>query len=300
MHNNPITIREALQRASSFLSTAGVQEPMFIAEYLIRSYLGWDRARFVLQLSTQLNPPDWQGMERWFERAACGEPIQYIVGVQEFYGEDFIVAPGVLIPRPETELLIDHILAYSNQLGYTNKHIRVIDLGTGSGIIATTLARLRPHWQIYALDLSQDALTIATKNAQRLGVGDRIQFIQGSMLNVRAAMASAGIAEEQGRYFDLIVSNPPYIPSGDIVDLQTEVKDHEPTMALDGGADGLDFYRGIAEQIPQLLKVNGLVAFEVGIGQGEAISMLLSKAGAKQADIHLDFQQIDRIVVATF
>lgn len=297
MHNNrPNTIREALQRASSFLSDAGITEHMFIAEYLIRSYLNWDRTRFVLELQSDLSQEDWLGISHWLNRASAGEPVQYIVGKQEFYGETFHVAPGVLIPRPETELLIDHVLRLGDTLwGTTETNVRVIDLGTGSGAIPITIAKQRPHWDVWALDLSDQALTIAKANAERLGVSDRIRFLHGSMLDLGEVLQNHSIIQ-----FDIIVSNPPYIPRADIPHLQREVKDHEPMMALDGGEDGLDFYRSIAAQARDVLKSPGLVAFEIGIGQGEDVAELLKQAGVKHTEIHLDFQGIDRIVLGVF
>lgn len=290
-NNRPNTIREALQRASSFLSTARVDEHSFIAEYLIRSYLNWDRTRFVMELSSSLSAEDWDGIAAWLDRVATGEPVQYVVGAQEFYGETFHVAAGVLIPRPETELLIDQVLRLGDQI-WGKQKVHLIDLGTGSGAIAITLAKQRPHWDIWALDLSEQALTIARSNAERLQVSEKVHFRHGSMFVINEAVSL--------NPFEIIVSNPPYISSHDIVDLQREVKEHEPHMALDGGVDGLDFYRGIITQLPQLLQKPGLVAFEVGIGQARDVAQMLSDAGAHITEIYPDFQGIERVVTAVF
>ncbi len=297
MHNNrPDTIREALQRASSFLSAAGITEATFTAEYLLRSYFGWDRTRFVMELHLPILESDWDRIQNWLERAAAKEPIQYIVGKQDFYGESFAVASGVLIPRPETELLIEHVLRIGEQLMQKHTHIRAIDLGTGSGAIPVTLAKHQPDWEIWALELSDTALTQAKNNAEGLGVSNKVQFIQGDIFTIRDA-----IGDQLGMpALHIIVSNPPYIPSHEIASLQAEVKDHEPLMALDGGTDGLDFYRAIASQLDELILSPGLVAFEIGMGQGESVAHILHAVGAKQTEIHLDFRGIDRVVLGYF
>lgn len=297
MHNNrPTTIREALQRASSLLSDAHITEPTFTAEYLLRSFLGFDRTRFVIELQSDIAEGDWERFTDWLARATAGEPIQYIVGKQDFYGETFAVAPGVLIPRPETEALIERVLEAAIPLADTYDGIRVIDLGTGSGIIPVILAKLRPEWEIWALDLSTTAIEQAKQNATRLGVADRIHFIHGDMLAIMDTIRQLPIAPS----FHIVVSNPPYIPSKDLDTLQREVRDHEPRMALDGGADGLDFYRAICAQVRVLLTSPGIVAFEVGIEQDEIVAQLLREAGAIDTAIYPDFRGIGRVVVGTF
>lgn len=300
MPNNPrpLTIREALQRASSFLSDAGITETAFIAEYLLRSYFDWDRTRFVTELQRPITASDWHGIVTWLQRAADKEPIQYIVGKQDFFGERFAVAPGVLIPRPETELLIEHVLRVGKHLMQTYPHLKVIDLGTGSGAIPITLAKQQPSWEVWALELSDTAITIARNNAEQLGVSESVRFVHGTMYAIRESLGD--MLELTAPSFQIIVSNPPYIPSQDIASLQTEVRDHEPRMALDGGNDGLDFYRAIAAQVKGLITSPGLVAFEIGMGQGEEVAELLRNVGAKKTEIHLDFRGIDRVVLGHF
>lgn len=290
-NNYPTTIREALSRASSFLLEANIDEPTHIAEYLLRSYLGYDRTKFVMELHSPIDLDTWLTFQQWLERAKAGEPIQYIVGKQDFYGETFTVSAGVLIPRPETELLIEHLIHAANHY-FVEQSLRVIDLGTGSGAIAITLAKLCPKWDVWALELSDNALTIAKQNAHHLGVLDRIHFVQGDMLALTDALKG-----KQQRPFDIIVSNPPYIPRREIPHLQREVRDHEPHMALDGGEDGLDFYRGLIDQLDFWLAKPGIVAFEIGIGQSEDIVRMLHNKQIHSTEVHYDFQQIDRIVM---
>lgn len=285
------TIREALQRASSFLSESGINASPFIAEYLIRSYLKWDRTRFVMELSSKLPLQDWLGIETWLKRAAAGEPIQYIVGEQEFFGKSFFVDPSVLIPRPETEILVEQVLLESDSIWGSEGRVRMIDLGTGSGVIPVTIALQRPSWEIWALEYSSEALKVARRNAERHGVKERIHFIQGDMLKLHQAL-------DPNLRFDVILSNPPYIPSADIACLETNVRDHEPHLALDGGPDGLMFYRGIINQLSGILHSPGLVAFEVGIGQAREVADLLRRIGVKETRILSDFQHIERVVLA--
>lgn len=291
MRNNPATIREALSRASSFLSEANMRESAHIAEYLLRSFLGYDRTKFVMELHSPIDPKAWDSFQQWLERAKEGEPIQYIIGKQDFYGETFSVSPDVLIPRPETELLIEHLLQAARK-HFIEQRLSVIDLGTGSGAIAITLAKLCPDWDIWALELSVGALNVAKQNAANVGVLDRIHFVQGDMLALSSALEG-----KRAKPFHIMVSNPPYIPRNEIPYLQREVRDHEPHMALDGGIDGLDFYRGIIAQLKSWLSSPGIVAFEIGIGQSQAITQMLKECNIAETEVHYDFQNIDRIVL---
>jgi release factor glutamine methyltransferase len=214
------------------------------------------------------------------------EPIQYITGEQEFYGLLLRVTPAVLIPRPETEHLVEATL----QLLPKDRSIKIVDVGTGSGAIAIALAVHLPNSEVIALDLSAEALAVAAANAREHKVADRIRFLQSDLL--------AGFAgyEAAGQGFDAIVSNPPYIPESDRANLHPEVRDHEPAGALFAGPEGLDLYRRLIPQAQIALKPNGLLALEIGYGQREALAALLRT----WHDVSFvdDLQKIPRVALA--
>ncbi len=246
----------------------------------------------VLQISraTLLAYPDREipsnGQARYQElivRRMRYEPIQYIVGRQEFYGLNLNVTPAVLIPRPETEHLVEAVL----KLLPSNQPLRIVDVGTGSGAIAIALAVHLPNAEITALDISSDALAVAAANAHEHAVGDRIRFLQSDLL-------SAVSADEE--VFDAVVSNPPYIPEIDRTSLHPQVRDHEPATALFAGETGLDIYRRLVPQAYNALKANGLLALEIGHGQREGLAELLS--GWEGVSFIDDLQQIPRVALA--
>ncbi|WP_068792174.1 peptide chain release factor N(5)-glutamine methyltransferase [Brevibacillus laterosporus] len=282
-------VREALLWASSFLEEAGTKDPRFEAELMIRHVLKMNRASFLASMPDPIKEEDIASIRMLLKRRAAHEPIQYILGEQNFYGRDFIVAPGVLIPRPETELLIEQVLLHSQRIWSAEQPLSVVDFGTGSGAITLTLAAEKPNWQLTTVDISLDAIAIAKQNAERLDVEKRVRFIQGDLVEPIL---------EAGERVDIIVSNPPYIPSTDVDELDREVLGYEPRLALDGGADGYIFYRRICEALPQLLAPTGLVAFEVGIYQANTVAQLMKESGAvDEVFIYPDLAGIDRIIV---
>ncbi len=249
------------------------------------------------------------------DRRRRGEPIQYITGETEFYGLPFRVTPDVLIPRPETELLVEKTLLLAQPSPSALKghdfsraandpetkgalapegksktapsRTRILDIGTGSGAIAVALAHNLPDASVTAIDLSASALSIARENAARNGIADRIRFLQGDLL--------APVAAEQ---FDFIVSNPPYVPGSDRETLAVEVRDHEPALALFAGNDGLDIYRRLIPAAFASLASGGFIALEIGYGQQPAIHDLLTGAGFQHIEFHSDLQNIPRVAVA--
>ncbi|WP_094699889.1 peptide chain release factor N(5)-glutamine methyltransferase [Brevibacillus laterosporus] len=287
--NSMNNVREALLWASSFLGEAGTKDPRFEAELIIRHVLRMNRANFLASMPDPIKDEEIASIRVLLERRAAHEPIQYILGEQNFYGRDFIVAPGVLIPRPETELLIEQVLLHSQRIWSAEQPLSVVDLGTGSGAITLTLAAEKPNWQLATVDISLDAIAIAKKNAERLDVAERVRFIQGDLVEPILDM---------GERVDILVSNPPYIPSTDVDELDKEVLGYEPRLALDGGTDGYIFYRRICEALPRLLAPTALVAFEVGIYQAEAVAQLMKESGAvDEVFIYPDLAGIDRIIV---
>ncbi|AZK45856.1 peptide chain release factor N(5)-glutamine methyltransferase [Paenibacillus lentus] len=276
-------ISEARREASSFLAAAGVQEPDSNAELLIRHVLGLDGAAYLAALRDPF-PREKQGAwEEVIRRKAAGEPAQYIIGEQEFYGLTFQVTPAVLIPRPETELLVEAIVQHADRLAVGALY--AADIGTGSGSIAAALKHLRPGWRVAASDISPDALAVAQGNVRRLGLD--VAFKQGNLLEPFA-----------GEPLDIVVSNPPYIPADVIAGLQPEVRDYEPRTALDGGPDGLAPYREMMAQLALLPQPPRLIGFELGMGQAADVAELLRAAGHWREIVTVaDLAGIDRHVL---
>jgi release factor glutamine methyltransferase len=217
------------------------------------------------------------------ERRRAGEPIQYLTGEAEFYGLDFKVNRNVLIPRPETEHLVEKVIEIAG--GFTRP--RIVDVGTGSGAIAVVLAKNLPVARIYATEISAAALRVAQANAVRNGVADRVVFHEGDLL-----------APISGKLFNLIVSNPPYVSNDDRDSLSVEVRDYEPAQALFAGGDGLDVYRRLIPAAFAALTPGGFVALEIGFGQQAAVDALLSDAGFHNIEFTEDLQSIPRVAVA--
>jgi release factor glutamine methyltransferase len=286
------SVWEAWREASSFLGGYGVEDAGRHAELLLLYVLGWDRSTYLLRRMEPAASGLWDRLAPLLERKAAGEPSQYIIGEQEFYGLPFEVSPSVLIPRPETELLVERLLVDGDQLwpSASGREPLVIDIGTGSGAIPVTTASMRPDWRVCGTDLSEAALMVAKRNAEKNGVGARLNWLHGDLLE---PVIQAGLSP------DAVISNPPYIPSGDIPTLQIEVRGYEPMNALDGGDDGLDLYRRLIGQLPQLPVMPKWVGLEVGIAQaGEVAGMLERVYEWSRIDIVKDLAGIDRHVVA--
>lgn len=284
-----MTIREAYAEASSFLAAHGVAEATSCAELLLQHLLGWSRTELLFRWQEQLPPELADAWRQLVERKAAGEPVQYITGEQEFYGLPFAVNGAVLIPRPETELLVEALLHEGSRL-FPQGAPLLADVGTGSGAIPVTIAHARPEWRVAASDISAPALEVAKANAQRHGVAARIEWLQGDLLEPYIQRRLAP---------DILVSNPPYIPDSDLPALQPEVRLYEPHTALFGGPDGLDLYRRLIAQLPQLPQIPAVVGLEVGIRQAEAVAALL-RAAADWEEIRFvpDLQGINRHVIA--
>lgn len=295
MDESTKTIREAFVEASSFLNRHGVEEAALNGQLLLQHLLGWSRTKLLLHWQEPFPSElelEWQKL---LGRRAAGEPVQYVTGMEGFFGLTFRVTPAVLIPRPETEILVQEILARGKRLwpdggSPGTEGPLAVDIGTGSGAIPVTLAVRCPGWRVAAVDISLPALEIARNNAVRNGVGDRIRFCEGDLLQPLI---------EEGTPVDILVSNPPYIPTEDLSDLQREVRDYEPRIALDGGQDGLDFYRRLVSGLRRLPKLPRLVGFEVGLGQARDVAEMLRATGAfGTVDIIRDLAGIDRHVLA--
>jgi len=252
------------------------------AEKLVLYLTRRDRAFLIANPLAELSA---EGAVRYYaliERRLAGEPIQYIIGEAEFYGLPFHVNRDVLIPRPETEHMVEKVLA----LAANFERPRIVDVGTGSGAIAIALAHELPGALITAVDVSAAALAIARGNAERNSVGDRIRFLEGDLL-----------APVTGELFEIVVSNPPYVAESDRASLAVEVRDYEPGLALFAGS-GLDVFRRLIPDARAMLAPGGLLALEIGYGQDSAVAGLLTDSGFEQIEFTADLQGIPRVVSA--
>ncbi|PSL45797.1 release factor glutamine methyltransferase [Salsuginibacillus halophilus] len=282
----PTFVYEALRQASSFLRSCGREERA--AEWLLRHELNVDGAEFHLAMREKMSAESWERFKAMVERHAEGEPVQHITGVASFYGRDFQVNEHVLIPRPETEELVLNVLDRRVPKGKEGEPPLIVDVGTGSGIIAVTLALEWPGAKVTGIDLHDEALATARENASRHGAP--AVFEAGDLLTTLRA---------DGRKADIIISNPPYIPTEDLAALDDTVRDHEPHLALDGGASGLLIYEELAAQLPDVLAPDGLAAFEVGAGQSDDVAGLLQQALPNaHVSVRYDINGKDRMVFA--
>lgn len=247
---------------------------------LLHLFPGKNRAWLLSHTDQSLSDQQARHYAAFLKRRAMGEPVQYITGEQEFYGLPFRVAPDVLIPRPETEHLVERVLALAGEF----ERPRIVDVGTGSGAIAVALAHHLPQAQITALDISRPALEIARENAERNGFAGRIRFALSDLL--------ASAADER---FEIVVSNPPYVPIDDHNSLAIEVREHEPALALFAGADGLDVYRRLIPDAFSVIEAGGFLVLEIGYGQSGAIAELMTMSGFGQIEFVPDLQGIRRV-----
>jgi len=279
-------IQEALQKGRHYLKNRNISSPALDAQVLLSAVTGLDRTELVLKGDQPLLPEQQERYQRLLERRAVGEPVAYLTGHKEFMGLDFKVTPSVLIPRPDTELLVE---TARELLDRSKGRPVAVDVGTGSGAIAVSLAVLLPNLQVHAVDISAPALVVARENAQRHRVAERVRFHLGSLLEPLAPELKGGVS--------LIAANLPYIPAGDMAGLMTDVKDFEPKLALDGGPDGLDLYRELVPQAYRYLHPGGSLLMEIGPGQGEGACLLLPE-DRWSARVKADLAGRERLVVA--
>ncbi len=285
-----VTVQQALQEGAAFLSQMGIESARLDAELLLGKALGYPREKLYLNYKMVLGIPVKDLYCSLLERRARREPLCYIIGRREFWSLDFYITPEVLVPRPETELLVEVTLGLAKKLD-KNHPIKILDLGTGSGDIAVSLAKALVDVEIWATDLSARALEVARVNVLRHGVEEKIHFLQGDAF---------GPVRGHLKFFDLVVSNPPYVRQRELKNLPPEVRDWEPQLALDGGADGLDFYRRIMEETHLYLADGGFLALEIGSDMGAEICRLVSNSiGCFSApQVYQDYAGRDRVVVA--
>jgi release factor glutamine methyltransferase len=282
--SDPWTIARVIAWASADLKAHGSRTGRLDAELLLGQVLGCDRVRLVIDGQRPLAPGELGAYRALHKRRRLGEPVAYLRGEREFYGRPFVVDRRVLVPRPETEGLVEVALARTRRLGLC---ARVLDLCTGSGCVAVTLAKERPTTEVWASDVSADALDVARANALRLG----------ARVGLRRADLYQGLDALRGE-LDLVTANPPYIPSDELATLPVDVREFEPRSALDGGSDGLALLRRLVDGARLMLAPGGVLAVEVGAGQAAAVRRLFAQAGFGAIDTARDYGGHERIVSA--
>lgn len=276
-----ITLVEVLNRTTTFFEGKGIPSPRLDAQLLLGHVLGLDRVKLYLNFDRPISEPELLILRGLVRRRADREPLAWVLGTKEFYGRDFLVGQGVLVPRPDTETLIEVLTAAVGES--PDEVIYLADVGSGSGCIGITLALEIPRLRVYAIDASPEALEFTRKNIEKHGLKDRVAPLNGRDLAVPPA-----------RRIDWVVSNPPYIPTSEIQGLAPEVSKHEPKLALDGGGDGLDMYRRLIPPAVQRAQVG--IAFEVGAGQAESVAEMLTAVGFG-GEVFKDLGGVGRVVL---
>jgi len=276
-----LTVLEVLNRSTDFLNKKGIESPRLNAELLLVEVLKCNRIDLYLRFDKPLKDNELVQYRDWISRRGKFEPLQYIIGKVEFYGLPFEVTQDVLIPRPETEILVEEIIKHCKE-----KNVRsILDIGTGSGNIPVSLIKYLDEVKITSIDISHKALMVAEKNAALNGVESKISFIVSDIKEYKTEIK-----------YDLIVSNPPYVGAAEYPNLQNEIKNYEPGIAVTDSNDGLYFYRTIAEASKSLLKKGGDIFLEIGIGQSEDVIKILTKNDIINIRCLKDLQLIDRVV----
>ena len=275
-----LQLLEVLRATERYLADRGVESPRLNAEHLLAHALGLKRMELYLQFDRPLTEAERAPLRDMVKRRGTREPLQHILGTAEFHGRSFLCDKRALIPRPETEQLVELALEIAKQLDTP----AILDIGTGSGVIALTIALELPSAAIHATDASTNALALAAENAARHDLANRSTFHPADLL------------PPGGTRFDLIIANLPYIPSDDIASLSPEVR-HDPASALDGGADGLDLIRRLIDTAPARLAPGGALLLEIGAGQADAVNALLTARKFRDISLRTDYQNIPRFAV---
>ena len=281
-----MNVKRLLGEGAESLREAGVESPGWDAERLLRHVVGWSRARLLASPESDVAPGAASRYRELVAERARRRPLQHIVGVQEFWRREFVVGPDVLIPRPETELLVEASLERLARL----ERPLVVDVGTGSGCLALSLAAEREDAEVHATELSAPALVVARENARRLGLEARVRFHHGDLLEPLGARAGE---------LDLVVSNPPYVGADEVAGLEPEVRDHEPRLALVPPGDRFAVYRRLAPEFGRFLRGGGCCVLEVGAGMAAEVVGILETAGLRVDGARPDLAGVARAVVAS-
>lgn len=279
-----LTVIEAINSSAVYLDKKGIKSARLNSELLLAHVLCCKRLALYLSFDRPLQKDEIDSLRELIKRRSTFEPLQYIIGKVEFYGLEFEVNPSVLIPRPETELLVEKILNSVEK----EEPLRIMDIGCGSGNISVVLAKYLPNAFITAIDISKSAIQTAENNAKLNSVEKQFVFLNKNILN------GFEIGED---HFDVIVSNPPYVSSVDFVNLEPELRLYEPKIALTDENDGLTFYRKISVIAKSILKDKGKLFFEIGAGQSQQVKNILSENGFARITIVQDYSEIDRIII---
>lgn len=288
MDSNLNNVREVLSRAEDHLVRNGVPNARRNAEWMLCHTLGWSMLELYVQSTVPVAGDRLASYWQRIERRAKREPLQYILGSTEFMSLPFDVRPGVFVPRPETEVLVEHAESMLRALPL-HRALTALDLCCGSGIIGVSLASRIANLSVSSVDVSLEATEMTAHNARRNAVSDRVRVIRADAFL---------FLEKSPAQFAAILCNPPYIESGELASLPREVREHEPMLALDGGRDGLDFYRRVIPMLPARLTPGGFVMFEIGDTQSAAVSGMLHDAGLVCIEVTRDLSGRDRVVTA--
>lgn len=278
-----LSLLEVLRGAETYLAARNIENPRLNAEHLLAHQLGLKRMELYLQFDRPLGESDRAPLRELVKRRTAREPLQHILGTVEFYGRTFLCDQRALVPRPETEQLVEIALEIAKAKAQETP-LAILDVGTGSGVIALTLALELPNASIQATDISCDALELAKENAARHECEELLSFF------------TADLFPPEGGSFDLVVANLPYIPSREISELSQEVQ-HDPPSALDGGEEGLDIIRRLVEVVPNHLAPHGVLLLEIGLGQSEAIKEALEARKFRDISVRKDYQGVPRFAV---
>ena len=281
------TILSLLTWSTEYLQEKHFENPRLNVELLLSHSLNITRVQLYVQFEKPLTETELANFKKLFQRRLQHEPLQYIIGETEFYGLKFFVDERVLIPRPETEILIEEVIQQSKTFP-EKEIINILDIGTGSGNIAITLAEHILNANIIAIDISNNALDVAKENARRNEVETKVEFLCDDLFNLKS--------EIKNLKFDILVSNPPYISEEEFSFLQPEIKNYEPTIATTDNSDGLSFYRRISDLGKERLSENGMIIVEVAYNQSERVKNIFANAGYKNISTRKDYNGIERIV----
>jgi release factor glutamine methyltransferase len=285
-----VTSDEALRWATGYLKSCGIERARLDAEVLLAHCLGWERTALYREPSYVLTADEDTRFQAFVARRGAHEPLAYLTGEREFWSLPLAVRPGVLIPRPATEWVVETALRYARQLLRDRSRCRVLDIGTGSGNIAVAVAASLDTSEVIGIDISSQALGVAQRNAEACQVASRVHYIRGDFLSPFNPLCVR---------FDLLLSNPPYIAAGELPALPATVRCYEPHEALDGGWDGLKFYQRLFAEGPQYIADDGIAIVEVGYRQSSDVSRLLVQSQQWELlEIVKDYSSIDRVVVA--
>jgi release factor glutamine methyltransferase len=284
MNNNTLKVLEALQLSTEFLEKKGIESARTNAELLLADILGCSRLDLYLAFERPLNEIEKSKYREFISRRSKFEPLQYIIGKVEFYGYNFLVDKNVLIPRPETELLVEKI----TQIVDKNDHLNILDIGSGSGNISIALAKQIEQCSVIGIDISGEAVAVANKNCVQNEIENKVKFLVQDFFTIENGF--------KNQKFDLIVSNPPYVAEKEYTTLQEEIINYEPKIAVTDFSDGFNFYSAIIKKSNGMLNRGGYLFFEAALGQSEKIAASMKESNFVNVNVIQDYAKIDRII----